>query len=151
MIASVARYLSTLPNGRLVLWCYLIWWGSTVAHHFDPAPNIWLNSVGISGVIGIALILSVGGFQATARDRWQTFRLFAMPFCVSSFSSLIKGTGFVLIFPPSTKELVTSAGFCLAFCLLVFGFRKIYSNQNASSFHREDVAQQAEHASDVKR
>jgi hypothetical protein len=27
-----------------------------------------------------------------------------MPFCVSSFSQLIKGKGFVLVFPPSAHE-----------------------------------------------
>ena len=131
MTVSVLGYLSSLPNGKLVLWCYLIWWGSTVAHHFDPEPNIWLNSVGISAVIGVALILSVGGFKATTMDRWQTFRLFAMPFCVSSFSSLIKSKGFVLIFPPSTKELATSAGLCLVFFLLVVGLRKRRIEKNA--------------------
>jgi len=131
MTVSVARYLSSLPNGKLALWCYLIWWISTVVHHFDPAPNIWLNSIGISAVIGVALILSVGGFKAAARDRWQTFRLFAMPFCVSSFSSLIKSKGFVLVFSPSVKELATSAGLCLVFYLLVVGLRKVRFEKNA--------------------
>ena len=31
-------------------------------------------------------------------------RLFLMPFCVSSFSQLIKGKGFVLVFPPDLHE-----------------------------------------------
>jgi hypothetical protein len=124
MFAAVTHYLSNLSNGKLVLWCYLIWWGATVFHHFDPSPSIWLNSVGISAVIGVALILSVGGFKSATRDRWQTFRLFAMPFCVSSFSSLIKGKGFVLIFPPSVPELATAVGFCAAFSAVVVGFRR---------------------------
>jgi hypothetical protein len=58
-------------------------------------------------------------------DRWQTFRLFAMPFCVSSFSALIKGKDFVLIVPPSTNELVTSLGLCACFVALVIGLRKM--------------------------
>ena len=124
MISAVKHYLSNLSNGKLVLWCYLIWWGATVFHHFDPSPSIWLNSVGISAVIGVALILSVGGFKSATRDRWQTFRLFAMPFCVSSFSSLIKGKGFVLIFPPSVPELATAVGLCAAFSAIVIGLRK---------------------------
>lgn len=131
MSISVTRYLSRLPNGKLVLWCYLIWWGSTVVHHFDPSPSIWLNSMGISVVIGIALILSVGGFSAATKDRWQTFRLFAMPFCVSSFSSLIKGKGFILVFPPSNAELLTALSLCLAFSALVVGLRKTYLNASA--------------------
>lgn len=125
LVAPTIRYLSKLPNGKVVLWCYLIWWATTVLHHFDPSPSIWLNSVGISAVIGIALILSVGGLMAATRDRWQTFRLFAMPFCVSSFSSLIKGKGFILVFPPSATELTTSVGLCVVFTALVIGLRKV--------------------------
>lgn len=123
-VSSVAHYLACLPGGKLVLWCYLIWWCSTVVHHFDPSPSIWLNSVGISAVIGIALLLSVGGLASASRDRWQTFRLFAMPFCVSSFSSLIKGKGFILVFPPSASEQATSVGLCLAFTVMVMVLRR---------------------------
>ncbi len=78
--AVALQYLAKLSNGKLVLWCYLIWWASTVIHHFDPSPTLWLNSVGISAVIGVALILSVGGLSSATKDKWQTFRLFAMPF-----------------------------------------------------------------------
>ena len=91
-----------------------------------------MNSVGISAVIGVALILSVGGFKAATRDRWQTFRLFAMPFCVSSFSSLIKGKGFILVFPPSVSELATAVALCTAFAVIVIWLRK--SRHAASSF-----------------
>jgi hypothetical protein len=124
LVAPVLRYLSNLANGKVVLWCYLIWWTSTVVHHFDPAPSIWLNSVGISAVIGVALILSVGGLSSATRDKWQTFRLFAMPFCVSSFAALIKGKGFVLVFSPSAKELVTTVALCVAFTAVVVGLRR---------------------------
>lgn len=130
LLTSVIHYLARLPNGKAVLWCYLIWWGSTVVHHFDPSPGIWLNSVGISAVIGIALILSVGGLSAVTRDGWQTFRLFAMPFCVSSFSSLIKGKGFILVFPPSATELATSVGLCVAFVALVIGLKRVLDVSN---------------------
>lgn len=124
LATSVVQYLSRLPNGKLVLWCYLIWWCSTVFHHFDPSPSIWLNSAGISVLIGVALILSVGSFKSATRDRWQTFRLFAMPFCVSSFSSLIKGKGYLLVFPPSAAEWATAVVLCLAFAGLVLGLRR---------------------------
>jgi hypothetical protein len=130
LISPITRYLSNLPNGKVVLWCYLIWWATTVFHHFDPAPGIWLNSVGISAIIGIALILSVGRSSAT-KDHWQTFRLFAMPFCVSSFSSLIKGKGFILVFPPSAWELAIAVGLCVLFITTVFGFRKLRHAKNA--------------------
>ncbi len=126
MARSVVQYLSNMSNGKLVLWCYLIWWVSAVTHHFDPSPAIWLNSVGISLVIGFALLLSVGGLKSATRDGWQTCRLFAMPFCVSSFSSLIKGKGFVLIFPPSSGELAVAVSLCVGFAALVITLRKFH-------------------------
>src|SRR5690606_7302027 len=95
---SFLSYLSNMRNGKMVLWCYLIWYIVTVIYHFDPTPALWLNSLGISAVIGFALLLSVGASDLRSSDQWQTFRLFLMPFCVSSFSSLIKGKGYVLIF-----------------------------------------------------
>jgi hypothetical protein len=47
-----------------------------------------------------------------------------MPFCVSSFSSLIKGKGFLLIFSPSASELAIAAGLCAAFSAIVISFRR---------------------------
>lgn len=124
LIASVIHYFLSIQNGKVVLWCYLIWWVTTVIYHFDPSLGIWLNSIGLSAVIGTALLLSVGGLRSAIRDGWQTFRLFAMPFCVSSFSSLIKGKGFILVFPPSVTELVTAVGLCVAFVAIVIGLRR---------------------------
>lgn len=113
------RYLATLTAGKIALWCFLLWYLSTVVHHFDPAPAIWLNAVGISLIIGIALYLSVREPGRPAPDRWTTLRLFLMPFCVSSFSQLIKGKGFVLIIPPDTGELAVTLAACALFVLAV--------------------------------
>lgn len=118
---ALLRYLAVLPAGKIVLWCYLLWYLVTVAHHFDPTPAIWLNSLGISAVIGFALLLSVGG---RSPDRWQTFRLFMMPFGVSSFSSLIKGQGFILVVSPNPAELAAALGACTAFVLLVLAVKR---------------------------
>lgn len=112
-------YFSTLPWGRAVLWCYLLWYLVTVFFHFDPSPRLWLNSAGISVVIGIALQLSVARASGPPPDKWQTIRLFMMPFCVSSFSSLIKGAGYWLIIPPRAVEAGTAVGVCLLFLLFV--------------------------------
>jgi hypothetical protein len=71
----------------------------------------------------VALLLSVGGPRAM-KDRWQTFRLFLMPFCVSSFSALIKGRGFVLVVPASVREAALLAAPCVAFVLLVWWLRR---------------------------
>jgi hypothetical protein len=46
-------------------------------------------------------------------------RLFIMPFCVSSFSALIKGKGFVLVFPRDLDELGASLSACVGFVVLV--------------------------------
>ncbi len=124
--SALLRYVVKLPAGKLVLWCYLVWYLLVVCRYFDPAPAIWLNSVGLSAVIGFALLLSVGRPASGKRaDRWQTFRLFLMPFCVSSFASLIKGRGFVLIFPPDAAQLLQMAGVCLAFVLLVLAVKRL--------------------------
>ncbi|HKX93419.1 MAG TPA: hypothetical protein VJM48_01845 [Methylibium sp.] len=122
-IAVLSRYFAELPNGRIVLWCYLIWYLVTLAHHFDPAPAIWLNSAGLAVLIGVALLLSTGGLKRAAADKWQTFRLFAMPLCVSSFAALIKGKGFVLVLPPSATELAQSVGACALFTAAVLMLR----------------------------
>jgi len=122
---SVIRYFKNISNGKLVLWCYLIWYGVTLYYYFDSSLGIWLNSIGISIVIGIALMLSVTNSNSQQKDHWQTFRLFMMPFCVSSFSSLIKGQGFILIVPPKSIEQITSVGACIIFLILVFCVKKV--------------------------
>jgi hypothetical protein len=114
------NYFARLKTGKIILWCYLIWYLITLYHYFDPSLAIWLNSLGISVVIGFALLLSVGNNKAEPQDPWQTFRLFMMPFGVSSFSSLIKDHGFILIAPPVFAEFVFSVGSCLAFVVCVY-------------------------------
>ena len=109
------RYLARLGTGKLVLWCFLIWYLATVIHHFDATPAIWLNALGISAIIGVALYLSVREPGRPPPDRWTVLRLFLMPFCVSSFSQLIKGKGFVLVFPPNLHENLVALSSCAAF------------------------------------
>ena len=58
-------------------------------------------------------------------DRWTTLRLFLMPFCVSSFSQLIKGKGFVLVFPPDAHEIAVSLGACAAFVVAVLAIKRL--------------------------
>lgn len=119
------EYLASLSAGNIALWCYLIWYLGVVSLYFDPSPAIWLNSLGISAVIGTALVLSVGGLSRI--QRWQIVRLFAMPFCVSSFAALIKGQGFVLIFPYDLTQLAGLVGACGAFVLLVLAVKQVES------------------------
>ena len=115
------RYLKNLTAGRLILWCYFIWYLVVLVRYFDRSLRLWLTSLGLSGIIGFALYLSTvtAGANRVKLDFWQTFRLFLMPFCVSSFAALVKGRGFVLIFSPILVDIVLAAGCCLALCTLV--------------------------------
>ena len=119
-------YLATLTTGRIVLWCYAIWYIANVAQHFDPRPRLWLTSLGLSAIIGVALWISTNasGKGATPQDRWQVFRLFLMPFCVSSFAALVKDAGYVLIFPPSLRENLIGVACIAAFLLLLAILRR---------------------------
>ncbi len=115
------RYLAELTAPRIVLWCYLLWWLFTATLYFDPSPRLWITSLGLSGIIGTALYLSTahGSKTKTALDRWQIFRLFLMPFCVSSFAALIKDRGFILVFHPTLRANLVGAGCCAVFIALV--------------------------------
>ncbi len=106
MPRRLRNYLTRLSTGRLILWCYAIWYVVCVGHHFDARPRIWITSIGLSAIIGAALVISTqpSGSVRLKLDPWVVFRLFLMPFCVSSFASLVKDAGFVLIFPPTWRE-----------------------------------------------
>jgi hypothetical protein len=124
---NLRRYLTTLSTGRLILWCYFIWYLVVLVRYFDPSARLWLTSLGLSGIIGFALYLSTAGSGTTRLklDRWQLFRLFLMPFCVSSFAALVKGKGFILIFSPNIGEIVLAVALCIALCLVVFGLKHL--------------------------
>jgi hypothetical protein len=124
---GLIRYLADLKLDKAILWCYFIWYVTVVYFYFDPSSKIWLNSVGISAVIGTGLMLSISVEPAQTRDHWQTFRLYCMPFCVSSFSSLIKDRGFWVVLSPKIMELRAAVLFCMLFLLVVVAvkfFRK---------------------------
>lgn len=120
------RYLGTLTNGRIILWCYAIWYVVNVVNHFDTRPRLWITSVGLSAIIGFALLISTRSSSkgTTQLDGWQMFRLFLMPFCVSSFAALVKDAGYVLIFPPTLQENLIGAALVGAFVLLVFALKR---------------------------
>jgi len=115
------RYLANLSLGRLILWCYMIWYCVVLVRYFDPTPRLWLTSLGLSAIVGVALYISTAaaGSSRVKLGFWPTFRLFLMPFCVSSFSALVKGKGFVLVFSPNPSEILTAIGLCAFLCGLV--------------------------------
>ena len=117
----ILNYLRHMHISKLTLWCYLIWYTCIVSLYFNPDPKIWLNSLGISIIVGYALFLSTGpGTFVRLKQRfWESLRLFMCPFLVSSFSSLIKGKGFFLLFSPELSDNLLAASFCLGFIITV--------------------------------
>lgn len=115
------RYLTRLSTGRLILWCYFIWYLVVLVRYFDPSLRLWLTSLGLSAIIGFALYISTvtAGTTKVKLEFWQTFRLFLMPFCVSSFAALVKGKGFILIFSPRIEEIGIAVGLCAVLCGMV--------------------------------
>jgi hypothetical protein len=93
MARAPLHYLAGLTPARTALWCYLLWYLVVLVRYFDPSLRLWLTSLGLSAIIGLALLLNAG----RPLGRWQTFRFFLMPFGVSSFAALVKGRGFVLV------------------------------------------------------
>lgn len=117
---GLLHYFYNIRPGKAILWCYLIWYLVTVYFYFDPSPKLWINSLGISIVIGTGLILSVSSGTDKQCDPWQIFRLYLMPFCVSSFSALIKDQGFILIISSNIQETLTTIICCILFLFTIF-------------------------------
>src|SRR4051794_36403778 len=103
------NYLRHLTIGRLILWCYLIWYLVVLVRYFDPSPRIWLTSLGLSAIVGTALYISSTA-NGNKLQPWQIIRLYLMPFFVSSFSALVKGRGFILVFSPNPEEILLALG-----------------------------------------
>lgn len=116
------QYFYEIKLDKAILWCYLIWYVIVVCFHFDPSVKIWINSIGISAVIGTGLMLSVSSSKGE-RDYWQAFRLYLMPFCVSSFSALIKEEGFIVFISPNIKETIVSVLGCVLFICVILGVK----------------------------
>lgn len=116
---GLIQYFYQIKLDKTILWCYLIWYVVAICFYFDPSLKLWINSIGISAVIGTGLLLSVSSSKTGKRDPWQTFRLYLMPFCVSSFSALIKDQGFIVVVSPSLKENVIAVLCCVLFLLAI--------------------------------
>ena len=120
------EYLRNLNVPRTILWCYAIWYTIVFVRYFDPNPRVWLTAAGLSGIVGLALVMSTRASMPVGAhlDRWGLFRLFLMPFCVSSFAALVKGRGFILIFPPSWQENLCGLAACAAFVTFIAVLRR---------------------------
>ncbi len=109
------RHFARLPVGLVALWCFLLWYLTMVTFHFEPSLRLWANSLGMSVIVGSALWLSVQHKVDAAREFWRSFRLFIIPFCVSSFSALVRDSDFYAIFSPMPRENLVAASLCLGF------------------------------------
>jgi hypothetical protein len=123
---ALVRYFASLTTGRVILWCYAIWYAVNVAAHFDGRPRLWLTSIGLSAIIGTALVIGTraSSHGLTALDGWQVFRLYLMPFCVSSFAALVKDAGYILVFPLSLELNLIGAGLIAGFVVVVLALKK---------------------------
>jgi hypothetical protein len=99
---NIFGYLRNLSNARLILWAYFLWYLIVASYYFEPSIGVWLNSLGIALFVGFSLYLNLLGGDAKP-NFWQIARCFMTPFCVSSFSALVKHKNFFLIFSPDVK------------------------------------------------
>ncbi|MDT8283478.1 MAG: hypothetical protein RQ982_11815 [Gammaproteobacteria bacterium] len=129
------RYIAQLSLGKMFLWVYLIWYITISTFYFDDDPKLWLTALGISLIVGFALVLSTTYWPIKIRelDHWQTFRLFLIPFLVSSYSSLIKDKGCFVIFPPDLKTNSIALSVIISFLIFVVLVKKISGNTNKDS------------------
>lgn len=121
-----AKYLAGLSVGRFILWCYFIYWLVIAVRYFDPNIWLWLTSLGLSLIIGVALFINAAasGRTRVRLEAWPTFRLFLTPFCVSSFAALVKGHGFFVIFSPRWTDSAIAAALCAALAIAWRVFRQ---------------------------
>ncbi|HEX5243806.1 MAG TPA: hypothetical protein VFW23_11140 [Tepidisphaeraceae bacterium] len=141
IIRRTLTYLANLSAGRLALWCYFIWYLVVLVHYFDPSARLWLTSLGLSGIIGVALLVNTtrSGTVPVKLERWPIVRLFMMPFCVSSFAALVKGRGFILVFSPRWPDLAAGFGMIAAFCVMVVIARQIVPVSKNTDFTPMDA------------
>ena len=121
------RYLAQMPASRIILWSFAIWWGVMVYCYFRADARLWLTSVGIGIIVGFALMLSTGpvSLERLQTHSWESMRLFLCPLMVSSFSALIAGQEFILVFSPQGSENAIALAVIGAFLLLVFVVKRM--------------------------
>ena len=74
------RYFARLTAGRIILWCYLLWYLFFAIRYVDFNRSLWLTSLGISAIVGAALLISTRSGGSGRLGFWPTARLFMMPF-----------------------------------------------------------------------
>ena len=126
MITNTLDYFKDIKGQKLILWCYLIWYLVIISIYFEPSLKLWASSIGISCIIGFALILSTAQ-KGNKQDIWIKIRLFLFPFCVSSYSATIKDYDFFLLFPVNLSDLLISISSCSIFLKITCNSSKMKS------------------------
>ncbi len=128
MNSRIVRYLAQLSVSKVILWSYLIWYLIMSGFYFDPSLYLWGTALGVGGIVGVALMLSTGDLNwHRIRTRfWESFCLFLIPFCVSSFSELVNGHGFIFFFPPVLVQNLSGLGAIGLFSVLILGIKHRY-------------------------
>lgn len=127
LASRLGGYLAGLTGGLAILWCYFLWYLMMVCFYFQPSLSLWLNSLGLSLVVGAALILATGplNLHRIQTQFWQVVRLVLCPFCVSSFTALTAGQGFLLLLSPSPGENLQASALCAVFLSIVYAIKFI--------------------------
>lgn len=112
---KLIRHFARLPTGMVLLWLFLIWYLVMVWLHFEPDARLWLNSLGMALFVGSALMLSTAAGRPGGFEFWRVLRLYLIPFCVSSFSALVRDSDFYTLFAPSVRENLIAAAGCTVF------------------------------------
>jgi hypothetical protein len=128
MITVFFKYFKNITTPRIILWCYLIWYLTIISIYFESSIKLWTSSIGISFIIGFALILSTIQ-QGIKQNIWVKIRLFLFPFCVSSYSATIKDYDFILLFPSNLLHLSISILNCLLFSLTILCIKTFYRHK----------------------
>lgn len=129
MFARFVHHFAGLSTGLVILWCFLIWYLAMVVLHFESSPRLWFNALGMSAFVGTALLLSVRHGSSPAREFWRVFRLYAIPFCVSSFSALVRDGGFYAIFSPVLRDNLVGTFGCVLFLGWIALARRLKRNK----------------------
>lgn len=111
----IIRHFARLPAGLVALWCFLLWYVAMLFFYFEASLRLWGNALGMSLIIGSVLLLNIPHGGGPAREFWRSFRLFMIPFCVSSFSALVRDDGFYAILSPKLHENIVASLLCMAF------------------------------------
>mmetsp|Transcript_8440 Transcript_8440/g.20748 ORF Transcript_8440/g.20748 Transcript_8440/m.20748 type:complete len:201 (-) Transcript_8440:356-958(-) len=113
---EIAFWVHSCRTPLLPVWFLMFWYIYIMGFFGVPDPEVWGPAVGIAFIVGCVLTGNMynGPFEEFWRKRkYPTMRVFAIPFCVSSYSSTlqVRKEDFAFIFPKN-------AGICVGGLIL---------------------------------